>query len=285
MAHRFPSILRYWRRVARSAVRRDAATDAVGEPLTFRCNVCSRITTVPRAWLSRDDPSCACGSTARFRLLVHVLSTQLFQRSLALAEFPNRPDLSVLDMSGWEGYAWRLRRKVSYTNTYLHREPRLDITAAIPPGWRHRFDVVICSDVLEHVNPPIGDAFGNLRDLLKPGGLLLLTVPYSSQDATVEHFPDIYRYRLVPRFGKIWLHNIARDGREQWFKDLVFHGGPGSTLELRVFGKGQLRRELAVQGFSDIRCHDDWAPEVGALWRVPEGCPVTARRPHELESP
>jgi SAM-dependent methyltransferase len=239
---------------------------------------------VPRDWLSRDDPSCACGSTARFRALVHVLSTELFQRSLALDEFPETPDLAVLDMSGWEGYAHRLRRKVAYSNTYLHREPRLDIAAAIPPGWRNRFDVVICSEVLEHVDPPVGDAFGNLRELLKPGGLLLLTVPYSRNDETREHFPELFRHRLVRRSGKRCLYNVTRDGREQWFEDLVFHGGPGATLELRVFARGQLRRELAVQGFMDICCHEEWVPEVGALWGAPDGCPITARRPHEFSS-
>jgi SAM-dependent methyltransferase len=49
--------------------------------------------------------------------------------------------------------------------------------AALPriPGDR-RYDVVTCFDVLEHV-PDLDAALENLRALLKPGGLLVATMP------------------------------------------------------------------------------------------------------------
>jgi SAM-dependent methyltransferase len=42
------------------------------------------------------------------------------------------------------------------------------------------FDVVICSEVLEHLADD-GRALGRLRELLKPGGLLIVTVPGGSR--------------------------------------------------------------------------------------------------------
>ena len=35
--------------------------------------------------------------------------------------------------------------------------------------------------------------------------------------------------------------NWTADGRIETFDDLVFHGGPGSTLEMRVFSEDALR--------------------------------------------
>jgi 2-polyprenyl-3-methyl-5-hydroxy-6-metoxy-1,4-benzoquinol methylase len=61
---------------------------------------------------------------------------------------------------------------------------------APPAGFQSRFDFVICAGVMEHIPPPIQVAFANLRSLLRPGGLLLFSVPYSCDDKTVEYFPD-----------------------------------------------------------------------------------------------
>ena len=44
----------------------------------------------------------------------------------------------------------------------------------------NKFDFIVCSDVLEHVNSD-SKAFSELARVLKPGGTLLLTIPYDSE--------------------------------------------------------------------------------------------------------
>lgn len=45
-------------------------------------------------------------------------------------------------------------------------------------------------------------------------------------------------------------------GKHEDFRDLVFHGGPGSTLEMRVFSRESVIDNLGKASFVDIRFHD-----------------------------
>lgn len=245
--------------------------------LEFYCNICGWPSQVIIANLGREISTCAtCGSTVRARSLIHLLSMALFGESMAIHEFPVQRDISVLDMSGWEEYGRRLRTKIEYLNTYFHQEPYLDITA-ITPSWEGLFDVVISSDVFEHIAPPVSVAFENARKMLKPGGILILTVPYTKEEETHEHFMELYRYEVVKMNGLYRLHNTTADGREQWFDDLIFHGGPGSTLEMRVFSEKGLLSELASAGFSNIHVCRESAFDVGVIALDNWSLPVTAR--------
>ena len=71
----------------------------------------------------------------------------------------------------------------SYQNTFLHRPPHFDLMNIDKVSFAP-FDFVLCSDVLEHVPPPVDKAMRNLRRLVKPGGALILTVPYLEGDET-----------------------------------------------------------------------------------------------------
>lgn len=221
---------------------------------------------------------CICGSTVRNRALIHLLSMHLYGRSLAICEFPSRPGVRVLDMSGWEGYARRLKQRINYLNTFFHKEPRLDITIS-DSLWHGQFDVVISSEVLEHVVPPVSVAFANLWQLLKPGGLLILTAPYRKEGATVEHFPALHAFELTQAAGHWCLFNTTREGCQERYENLVFHGGPGSTLEMRVFSESGLLHDLTEAGFIDIRLHGEAALDDGILWHDDWSLPVTAVRP------
>lgn len=52
--------------------------------LRFRCNICGKQTHVARTRLTREDATCRCGSSVRLRSLVHVLSHELFGKSLTV---------------------------------------------------------------------------------------------------------------------------------------------------------------------------------------------------------
>ncbi len=53
---------------------------------------------------------------------------------------------------------------------------------------------------------------------------------------------------------KHWiLHNRTTDGRTQEYSDLTFHGGPGTVIEMRLFGKESLLKDVHNAGFESVR--------------------------------
>jgi len=248
-----------------------------GTPVPFVCNLCGRSNAVPVEALSRETPSCAgCGSTVRFRAMAHLVLRELGLPDVPLAALPTRRDVVGLGLSDAAAYAVPLAQRFDYTNTWYHTEPRLDI-AAIPDARVGTLDFLVASDVFEHVVPPIGRAFRNAHALLKPGGVMIFTVPFSLDADTVEHFPELHDWRIVVEDGRHVLLNRTADGRAQRFADLVFHGGPGSTLEMRLFARDALLRELAAAGFRDVRLAAESCVEHGIFWPEPWSVPVVAR--------
>jgi SAM-dependent methyltransferase len=231
----------------------------------FRCNVCGERTMFPRDKMSREAWSCRyCSSSVRVRSVVHALSMELFGKSLAIVDFPERPDLVGVGLSDWYGLAAGLARKLGYANTYYHKEPFLDI--ATKQGLQHDlYDFIISSDVFEHVCPPISTAFVNAYNLLKPGGVMILTVPYTD-GATREHFPSISTC-TVQKEDSVWtLTGMTSEGRTEKFANLVFHGGPGTTVEFRLFGKDSMMRDCQSAGFDSVRIHEETVEEFGIYW-------------------
>jgi hypothetical protein len=102
-------------------------------------------------------------------------------------------------------------------------------------------------------------------------------VPFSLEGDTQEHYPELGDFRVVEERGAWRLHNRTADGREQTFDNLVFHGGPGTTLEMRLFSRAALRREFDRAGFSDVRvAAEPWLP-FGIVWPEPWSVPMVAR--------
>lgn len=189
---------------------------------------------------------------------------ELFGSSLTLDQFPERRDLVGIGMSDWEGYAERLAQKLTYTNTYFHKEPKLDI-ASIDDSLCATYDFVIATEVFEHVAPPVSIAFTNAHRLLKQGGVLIFSVPVI-KGVTREHFPDLHTYRVYEQNGSWLLSNETEDGKQQQYSELTFHGGPGTTLEMRVFGQDSLAQNFADGGFQQVRLHDEIVEKFGIVW-------------------
>lgn len=244
------------------------------------CNICGFRLLASREVISeREARSClACGSTLRFRALMAALQVELdtSRQIRVLERMPRRKDIKGLGMSDASAYATALQRKFDYANTFFHTQPMLDIRAPAQQYLR-QYDFVVSSDVMEHVDGPCQRALGNLHALLKPGGLLVLTVPYGFHDTTIEHFPELHDYRIEGEGADRVLVNVTEDGREQRFSDLCFHGGDGSTLELRIYAYNDLVRYLAEAGFTDIRLHDAEHPQWGIIHQHRFGLPITAR--------
>ena len=246
---------------------------------TFTCNICGASNPAVTKPLTREEASCSsCGSNVRTRGLLQALSLALFGTNLALPDFPRVKSLRGLGTSDDNDYAIRLAEKLDYRNTYLDREPRFNI-ADPPESEFGAYDFITSSEVFEHVPPPAEAAFRNVWKLLKPTGVLVFTAPYSIEAATVEHYPELYRFGFVELDGKTVLVNRTRSGEVQVFENPVFHhAGAGRALEAREFNEAGLKAMLGEAGFAEIRVHaEDYAP-FGIVRAEAWSLPITARK-------
>jgi hypothetical protein len=256
-----------------------AAPDMQGTMVTFTCNLCGgRNTALLGHVENREYPSCThCKSSLRMRSLMYLLSLELFGKPLLMRNFPLKKNLRGVGMSDWGGYAIALATKLDYVNTYYHTEPRLDITD-IGAEDAGKYDFLISSDVFEHI--PIFDlerAFMNSRRLLNESGFFLFTVPFKKEGETREHFPRLHRFSIEQREGKPVLVNRTVEGIEETHEDLVFHGGDGMTLEMRVFSQQDLLRRLQGAGYASVKVCSEHYPPFGVLWPTDFDVPIVAR--------
>jgi SAM-dependent methyltransferase len=255
---------------------------------SFTCNVCNSACSVDsEADVGREKPSCStCGSCARFRWIIHALSLELFGQSVPLPLFPLAKDLAGIGLTDSPSIADRLVEQLNYTNTFYHQEPRIDIMD-LTSGVDSAYDFIIASEVFEHLPPPVQPAFNNLWRLLRPDGLIVFTVPWSPDGHTKEHFPDLYDWQVAHlRSGSILVNrNVA--GEIQLFEDLCFHGGPGETLEMRLFAKSDLIEHFQKAGFQAVEFAESY-PEYGIVcepWSRGLVARKTVRRPPWVPPP
>ena len=254
--------------------------------MDFTCNVCGKLNTGVEDF-GREVPNCAeCLSTVRIRALVYALSQELFGTTLQLRDFPVLKGLRCVGMTDSDSYAKRLAVKFDYKNTFFDREPRLDITDSATLD-EDAVDLLISSEVFEHVHPPLEDAFKNAFRLLRANGILLITMPYRvDAHPSLEHFPQLNDAGLAQLRGGPVLVNRTAEGELQMFDKLVFHGGHGSTLEMRVLNESALRRALLDAGFTGLHFYaEDYAP-FGIRHAGSWSLPLAARKqPFELTPP
>lgn len=107
-----------------------------------------------------------------------------------------------------------------------------DITAI--PALNASFDAVLCSEVLEHVPEPT-HALDEFTRLLKPGGTLILTAPFSS----IVHMAP---YHFCTGFSKYWYqHHLNQRGFR--IQTLVANGDWYSLLRQELRRLGGLERQ------------------------------------------
>jgi SAM-dependent methyltransferase len=197
----------------------------------FDCNICGHTgNELLTGHLENPElPSCLrCGSNVRFRWLVHALSSELLGASTPLSRFPEDRSVRGLGLTDPAVIAAGLERCFSYRNTFFDSEPKFDIRS--DPSPTGPLDFLIASEVFEHVTPPVANAFENAAKLLKPSGLLLLTVPWVWDGEGVDVIPALNDWKLA-REGDRWVI-IDEDvsGHVRRYYDPSFDGRPGICL-------------------------------------------------------
>lgn len=209
--------------------------------------------------------------------MLRALSEELFGDSIPLYCFPRIKSLRGLGISDSDAYAPLLKERFDYVNTQFHCAPRFDIgnPASGEPG---SYDFLIASEVFEHVVPPVEEAFRNAWRLLKPHGVLIFTAPYSLAATTEEHFPDLHDHTVAQLGDQMVLVNRTRDGQVQVFENLIFHGGPGSTLEMREFSEASLRNLFVAAGFRSVHIFGESYAPFGIVRDENCSLPLAARK-------
>lgn len=235
--------------------------------IEYCCNLCGCKNRLDSSQFHRELAACKkCGALARFRGIIHALANFLGESEDAiLRDWPIHKRIFGIGMSDWNGYARLLRRKFSYENTFYDRKPKLDILNLTEKNLG-KYDFVISTDVFEHILPPLQQGFDNLFRLLKPGGCLIFSVPYTRTAQTVEHYPGMLDYEILNFRGARILVNRDDGGRLQVYDNLVFHGGKGATLEMRIFCETDILNRLAQSGFEDIKVYDQPNLSIGYYW-------------------
>jgi SAM-dependent methyltransferase len=283
------SFARRWsRRLRRSYLARAPAGDVVADldpaaldpaqSFTFRCNVCGTLCCAMLSALDREKPTCAvCGSNVRFRAIARLVACEIFGAAIALPDLPLAKHIRGIGLSDAPEIAEPLATRLDYVNTFLHVKPRLDIAASDVERYGG-CDFIIASDVFEHVATPVSRAFENAYRLLKPGGKLIFSAPFTLDAETVEHFAGLHDWRVERRDGGWRLVNRAADGTVTTHGNLVFHKGRGAALEMRYFSRAALERDFARAGFARVRIADEPYLPFGIHWPVPWSVPMVAYR-------
>ena len=268
----------------------------LNKKIQFQCNICENFCQSEISNFGREVPTCpVCRSTVRLRSIIHILSVELFGKSLKLRDFPENKKIMGIGMSDWKGYAKILSKKFGYTNTFYDKQPKLDIKN-INSDLNGNFDFIISSDVFEHIEYPISIAFENLFKMLKNKGVVIFTVPYIIEtDEIIEHFNALYNYKIEKKEEKFILKNITKKGESQIFENLVFHKGAdlsikqklhfllsgshsNEVLEMRIFSKESLINHFIRAGFNKITFYDEPFLPYGIYFKEPWSLPMSIRK-------
>lgn len=225
------------------------------------CNCCLKIRKTTITLDFREGLVCpSCSLNSRQRAVLFAAQKTIQKR------FFRKKNLSIVGVSDGAPIesAFKVRFGGIYKNFEFHIEPFLDITK-VGGTLESSTDIVTCSEVLEHVQPPIDKAFIGLYKLLKPGGWLILSTPHRGANAIhEEHFPVMTNSELINEPIQM-LTGVDLYGNHREFTELVFHGGAGATLEYRVFSESSLRSNLENSGFKKIQTQKD-VRLIGCIW-------------------
>lgn len=238
---------------------------------SYTCPVCSTINTIKTSEIHREGNACnGCGCNTRFRATILSLLAGLStdsEPSYELSKVRQRMTINGIGISDSEAYAAPLALKFNYINTYLHKDPRLDIEDIQSFSKYKPIDFIICSDVLEHTLLPPSEVIPKLYQSLQPGGLLVLVAPTYLIPEHIEKYPSLASFEVVPDGAQFKIVYKTKYGVIGEDSNPYFHGGPGRVLELRILSDSALQRELKAAGFYlDTLLDESLLKQYGSWW-------------------
>jgi hypothetical protein len=219
--------------------------------MTFFCVACLRPSKAKKGTFGREGANCFwCNATSRDRAMLlnihYAFFSKLLKNPRSVPKIIGVSDGHLIEKILKTVY------KSHYQNYHYHQEPKLDITQ-VPLNLYSSADIVSCTEVLEHVAPPVDLAFSGLRKLLRKNGTIVLSVPHSdSTGVHLEHFPEMTDAQLILDEKPRLVGNL-KNGKKAEFSNLIFHGGVGFTLEYRVFSFHSLKKEILGSGFTEFK--------------------------------
>ena len=215
-----------------------------------QCNICGWEGEFGRPEHGREGTICGnCVSTGRLRAVMYWFGRLEGRENEPVHAWPAAKQKAILESSPRGPYAMMLAEKYDYYETEFDPariaagdQPRkfADFQKLHYPDGT--FDVVIASDVFEHVRDDAA-GYSEIYRTLKPGGTLILTVPYS------HHIPS-----TVKRVDTSGPDDVL-------LMEAEYHGGGGHTLTYRNYGRDLLTL-LRTTGFSVLHARTD-VPALG----------------------
>jgi hypothetical protein len=138
--------------------------------------------------------------------------------------------------------------------------------------------MVISTEVFEHVMPAVQRAFDGAARLLKSRGALVFTVPWRLEGETVEQYPATVDYEVIEVDDRHEVDILDASGSRRRVTKPSFHGGPRSTLEMRLFWLPDILATLAEAGFRSSRVLREDVLEFGIRHPSQLPLPLLARR-------
>ncbi len=232
--------------------------------VTFTCNITGQVGSLDYSQFHREGGfTSTIPPNVRLRSIIYMLLDYFKCDSKVLSLMTPNKNIKGLGISD-DIYHHILADKFSYVNTFFDKDPKLDITN-LSNFTSNYYDFIICTDVFEHICEPIEKAFTNLNRLLKIGGICIFSVPYHHGN-TVEHFPDTYKYELYLLDKQDTKNEKLLDneknyvvctynnlGQKKMYNNLIFHGGIGNVLEMRLFGYNDILKYFKNAGFECIK--------------------------------
>lgn len=243
-----------------------AVTMDEAPPLIGTCILCGSSLRFYQRDFHRELGVCpGCGINARMRGVVRAVVQAVYgTMDLPLVDSPSRPHVRMLGISDDARYASVLAAKFDYRNTFFHTTPRLDVGCEADCLAHAGHDVTICSDVLEHTIQRPFEVIRNLLRTVKPGGTLVISAPSFDMLDSIEWYGGIVSYEVTMQDGRPCVTWVNRRGQEFVDTAPIFHGGPGSTLEMRILAHCEL---IAAAQLAGAACETlSFAPKHGYAW-------------------
>jgi hypothetical protein len=246
----------------------------------YVCNITGQKFDVDETEKDRELAS-RFGFNSRDRAMCFVFTKLFYGKCRVLSDLKENKKLKGIGMTDNE-YAPIFEKKFDYTNTFYHTSPYLDIYNNDHVKNYNDLDFIISSDVFQNIDPypSVQIAFDNLYKMLKQGGSIIFTVPFTHNEH-IENFPNLYKYEIKQENDAFILYNTTIDNKSEIINNLNFHGGPGNVLEMRIFSKKSINSFLEKSGFVDIVFYEinKNMKKCGIFWSNTDSLIISAKKP------